>query len=108
MRARHYNPALGRFMSRDPFPGLMQAPQTLNPYVYVGNYPVNLTDPSGELAPLLIPLIVGGVTGGGFAYWAYLQEHPCADFFHDRAFQQAVGAGMLAGVAGGAEEVLHA
>ncbi|HYM15229.1 MAG TPA: RHS repeat-associated core domain-containing protein [Dehalococcoidia bacterium] len=40
LRARAYDPALGRFLQRDPLP-------LLNEYAYVGNNPVNLTDPYG-------------------------------------------------------------
>ncbi|MDP3136009.1 MAG: RHS repeat-associated core domain-containing protein, partial [Burkholderiaceae bacterium] len=46
MRARYYDPALGRFISRDPI-GLAGG---LNVYAYVGNDPVNCTDPSGLFA----------------------------------------------------------
>ena len=45
MRARYYDPALGRFVSRDPA-GLSGG---LNAYAYCGNNPVNCTDPSGML-----------------------------------------------------------
>ncbi len=48
LRARYYDPALGRFISKDPFDGVKKDPQTLNGYIYVGNNPVNLTDPSGK------------------------------------------------------------
>ncbi len=47
LRARYYDPAIGRFVSRDPWPGLAEFPQSLNGYPYVVNNPVNLTDPSG-------------------------------------------------------------
>jgi len=40
LRARYYDPALGRFLSRDPV-------LTEHPYAYVGNNPANLVDPSG-------------------------------------------------------------
>jgi len=44
LRARYYNPAVGRFISEDPaFDGL-------NWYVYCGNDPVNMVDPSGHYA----------------------------------------------------------
>jgi RHS repeat-associated protein len=48
-RARAYNPALGRFMQTDPigYGGGM------NLYAYVGNNPVNLTDPAGTLPPIM-------------------------------------------------------
>ncbi len=49
LRARCYDPAIGRFLSEDPFPGYAGFPQTQHPYVYVGNNPINLTDPSGKI-----------------------------------------------------------
>ncbi len=50
LRARYYDPAIGRFLTRDPLPGSALAPQSLNPYPYVGNNPVNRVDPSGMLS----------------------------------------------------------
>jgi len=47
LRARYYDPALGRFLSRDPFAGLAQVPQSLNRYPYVLNNPVLYRDPYG-------------------------------------------------------------
>ncbi|MCP4524587.1 MAG: RHS repeat-associated core domain-containing protein, partial [Aestuariibacter sp.] len=47
LRARWYDPAIGRFLSEDPFSGFAALPQTQHAYVYVGNNPINLTDPSG-------------------------------------------------------------
>jgi RHS repeat-associated protein len=40
LRARYYDPALGRFLARDPLP-------VGNRYAYVGNDPVNYSDPTG-------------------------------------------------------------
>ena len=40
---------IGRFLSIDPLPGSAGAPQTLNRYAYVGNDPINATDPTGLL-----------------------------------------------------------
>lgn len=48
LRARYYDPTVGRFISKDPVKGVLENPQTLNPYVYVGNNPINRSDPSGE------------------------------------------------------------
>src|SRR5262249_18756836 len=46
-RARYYDPKIGRFISEDPitFDG------GINFYAYVGNNPINLTDPFGEQDP---------------------------------------------------------
>jgi RHS repeat-associated protein len=48
LRARYMSPEIGRFISKDPWPGNMRRPQTLNGYLYVGNNPVHLVDPSGR------------------------------------------------------------
>ena len=50
LRARYYNPSTGRFISRDPFEGIIIRPDTLHKYSYVSNNPVILTDPSGLVA----------------------------------------------------------
>jgi RHS repeat-associated protein len=69
LRARYYDPRVGRFISKDPrlspeyytkfqsrvginamrsiLQSLLMKPQDLNPYVYTINNPVNLTDPTG-------------------------------------------------------------
>jgi RHS repeat-associated protein len=70
LRARWYDSATGRFTTRDPFRGFAVFPQTQHLYVYVGNNPVNLTDPSGRFAflPLLFVAILGGLIGGAIYY----------------------------------------
>jgi RHS repeat-associated protein len=48
LRARYYNPATGRFLSRDPYDGDAKIPATLHKYLYAGGDPVNLKDPTGR------------------------------------------------------------
>jgi RHS repeat-associated protein len=48
LRARYYNPATGRFLSRDPLDGRANDPKTLHKYIYAGGDPVNAIDPTGR------------------------------------------------------------
>jgi RHS repeat-associated protein len=48
LRARYYDPGIGRFLSRDSIPGVMTLPQSWNRFSYVENDPINATDPSGH------------------------------------------------------------
>lgn len=47
LRARYYNPALGRFLTSDRHEGRLEEPSSLHKYTYVQNNPVNMTDPLG-------------------------------------------------------------
>jgi RHS repeat-associated protein len=47
LRARFYNPATGRFLSRDPYHGHIGSPSTLHKYAYASDDPVNRVDPLG-------------------------------------------------------------
>jgi RHS repeat-associated protein len=73
--ARVYDPAIGRFMSPDSEESDPYNPQNLNPYTYVDNRPLTLTDPTGHqpvevvvvigeaFEPILAPVAIGA--GGG-------------------------------------------
>lgn len=52
LRARYYDPVVGRFLSRDPWEGDLFHPQTLNGWSYVENNPARYTDPSGHGVPV--------------------------------------------------------
>ncbi|WP_179957526.1 RHS repeat-associated core domain-containing protein [Exilibacterium tricleocarpae] len=47
MQARYYDPTIVRFLSIDPVGFQVEDPYMFNRYAYVGNNPVNLTDPFG-------------------------------------------------------------
>jgi RHS repeat-associated protein len=49
LRARMYDPNVGRFMQRDTHPGGKGDPASQHRYAYVANNPVNATDPSGHI-----------------------------------------------------------
>ncbi len=59
MNGRVYDPALGRFLSADPLIGDLGDSQSLNPYAYVGNRPLNATDPTGYVVDGGLSLYVG-------------------------------------------------
>jgi RHS repeat-associated protein len=48
MRARHYDPDPGRFLTMDTDQGDQEDPHSLHKYVYVENNPINRIDPSGH------------------------------------------------------------
>ena len=70
LRARYLDPGLGRFMTRDQWPGSTEQTATLHRYAYVANNPATLSDPSGRFLPLL--LVAGaallGAGAGAVAY----------------------------------------
>jgi len=45
--ARYYDPTIGRWTQQDLLRGSLSDPTSLNRYVYAGDDPVNLVDPSG-------------------------------------------------------------
>jgi len=47
LRARYYDPRVGRFNRLDPFFGNLSDPQSLHKYTYCHGDPVNFSDPSG-------------------------------------------------------------
>ncbi|MFE1630924.1 RHS repeat-associated core domain-containing protein [Brevibacillus reuszeri] len=50
LRARYYDPKVGRFISEDTYKGAVDNPLSLNRYAYVSNNPLRFVDPSGHVA----------------------------------------------------------
>jgi RHS repeat-associated protein len=90
-RARYYDSVLQRFTSEDPL-GIFGG---LNLGMYVGGDPVSLTDPTGEIVPLITGGVglVGGVIGSILA-----QSFACRDI----DFTRVALAGLSGCVAGAA------
>jgi len=55
--SRHYDPATGRFLTPDPWGGLLAQPRTIDGYIFALNNPLVYWDPTG--------LVVHSVTFGG-------------------------------------------
>jgi len=70
LRARHYDPAMGRFLTRDTWGGDYNRPLSYNAWLYVYGNPVNYVDPNGLQA----------ITSFVFAnyYDSYDEKHPAA------------------------------
>lgn len=65
-RARYMDPRIGRFLQKDPHPGSFTNPITVvNSYIYVGNSPNVLRDPSGKGWFGWFTAIVGAAFGIG-------------------------------------------
>jgi|GEM_PF-4554945 len=76
LRARYMNPALGVFLSKDPFAGWTQRVMSRNGYTYAEGNPVNFTDPSGEFIFGPWGALIGGVAGaaiGGLLSWGFAE-----------------------------------
>mgnify|MGYP004674923359 FL=1 len=64
LRSRYYDPELGRFINADSYAstdatGILSA----NMFAYCENDPVNKSDPTGEVAPMLAAVVGGAVLG---------------------------------------------
>lgn len=104
LRARYYSPQQGRFLTIDPFPGLIGLPSTQHSYNYAINNPIRYTDPSGEFvaAVLIGSVVVGGIVGlGYYGVQHLLSDSPCAQWDWIEAALWT-GAGALVGLGAGA------
>jgi RHS repeat-associated protein len=64
LRARWYDPRLGRFISADPFEGKPTDPRSLNRYAYAHSDPVHAIDPTGRFALMASPMFSSAVNIG--------------------------------------------
>jgi len=98
LRARYYDAGVGQFISRDPLAGL-----TRQPYVYVANNPLNLTDPSGR-CPWCIGAIAGAIVGAvADTAWQYQRNGGSfKNFSWGEAGLAAAGGAIVGGTLGAA------
>ena len=62
LRARYYDPTIGRFISRDSVAGKNTDPLSLNLYTYCHNNPIIGTDPSGHWLHIAVGALIGGAS----------------------------------------------
>lgn len=74
LRARYYDPSIGRFINEDTYEGQIDNPLSLNLYTYVHNNPLRYSDPSGHmphalLNGFLLDFIGGREDGTRYTNW---------------------------------------
>ena len=95
--ARMYDPSQGRMLGADP------VKRGLNGYAYCDNDPVNQTDPTGEVANILLGGIAGGIIGGAFGFaGSALSQIAAGNGFSARKAWGAAANGAIVGAARGA------
>ena len=95
--ARMYDPSQGRMLGADP------VKRGLNGYAYCDNDPVNRTDPTGEVANILLGGIAGGIIGGAFGFaGSALSQIAAGNGFSARKAWGAAANGAIVGAARGA------
>jgi len=106
LRARYYNPATGRFMSRDPLDGQTKDPASLHKYLYADGDPVNGIDPTGrgdlwEYAKITAYVVWTDYINTKLFYCSFLR-FLAADFALESKFSGGDAAKILAAFAAGA------
>jgi RHS repeat-associated protein len=107
LRARYYDPSVGRFLSQDNFPINFNHPMELNRYVYAANNPVNLSDPNGYTATAEYGITLSGIAQAAAAGAALgmavgaVYGYICA-LLCGGDMLASVGQGMLSGATFGA------
>jgi RHS repeat-associated protein len=71
LRARHYAPTIGRFLTRDTWGGDTQQPMSYNAWLYAFNNPIMRSDPSGQ-RPIVDPCT------------AFASEEKCLELFEQQ------------------------
>ncbi len=95
--ARMYDPSQGRMLGIDP------VKRGLNGYAYCDNDPANQTDPTGEVANVVIGGIAGAVIGGAFGFaGSALSQMAEGHGFNARKAWGAAANGAIVGAARGA------
>jgi RHS repeat-associated protein len=104
LRSRYYDPTLGRFLSKDEFPGIPSRPATLHRYAYAGNNPATFTDKNGNLFGVddAFALVGGLVTGLAGQYVSDVVDNLAAGETGFSVFvpHSSVGDYLISGIGG--------
>jgi RHS repeat-associated protein len=93
LRARDYDPAVGRFTARDEFEGAKTSPVSKNLYLYANADPINFIDPSGHISMGAVGIGIGvGAILGAMATPVYNYAIGKATTIGDVAMGALIGA----------------
>lgn len=95
MNARLYDPALGRFISPDPYVQDATLPQNYNGYAYCLNNPLRYIDRDGEFWQVIVGAVVGAYIGGIISNGGEL--NPLAWDYNSAGTYLGIGFGSLFG-----------
>ncbi|MEM7785178.1 MAG: RHS repeat-associated core domain-containing protein [Planctomycetota bacterium] len=97
LRARHLQNSTGRFVSTDPFPGVVDRPFSLHRYQYADANPVSNTDPTGLVTLKEVLIASSIVTGLGALTTGYIAYKAGLDITWEGASAQFVFAPTILG-----------
>ncbi|WP_228745459.1 RHS repeat-associated core domain-containing protein, partial [Paenibacillus sp. S150] len=87
LRARYYDPGMGRFLNEDTVEGQIDNPLSQNLYTYVSNNPLIYSDPTGHDAQMGAG--VGGSTPG-FKYFSDMNQFELTQIMGDTRYSMDV------------------
>jgi large repetitive protein len=103
LRARYYDPNLGRFISKDPFSGFITDPMSQHDYQYAHANPITNTDPTGYMTLMDVgaAIAVAGVLSSFGWSTAYIISDP--DIYAEDVYglYGQWGMGFAQGISGG-------
>ena len=98
LRARYYDPEIGRFISRDTVIGTANDPLSLNLYTYCRNNPIPLNDPDGHFWGLVAKAAIGAVIN--------VAVTAVCDYLDDGEFNSGAGEYLSAAATGALSAVI--
>ncbi|WP_185210780.1 FG-GAP-like repeat-containing protein [Sphingobacterium mizutaii] len=101
MNARLYDPAMGRFLSPDPYVQMPDFTQNFNRYSYALNNPLIYVDPNGEFffVPVIVGAVIGAYVGGTLANDGQLNPLKW-DYSSGRTWGYMFGGAIVGGASG--------